>query len=508
MPSTASSTAQIFGIPKGVLLLAFTELWERFSYFAILALLTLYLTADVSVGGWGWSSRDAIALYGFYAGFVYAVPVIGAWIANNYLGERRCILIGALLFMLGHGLLAVSGHFPAIVGAISGVDVRSILLEAAVQRGRWWESERIVSAIDVTAGAAPAERLALAAYRLEAIGFFGGLACIVAATGFFKSTIASLISRFYPNADARRDAGYALLFTCIFTGAVLANLIAGGMGEVFGWTYGFAVAAAGMGIAISLLMTTQRRYLGDLGLEPDLRAHGDGVPSDEPLAGEERDRLRVILLQGLFTILYASAFYQKGGMLNLYTRDTVDRALFGVQVPATWFLSISTLVFMIATPTFAYASLRLARSSRNPSASYKLAAGLLIIGMAYAVIALAEWQRLSAASARIDAGWLIATYVLFGIAEALVWPNQLALATKLAPRRYVALTIGAWHLTVAFGVWLASLYGSFWERLGSRNLFVAIAGLCLLAGSLALILTPRMRGLMHGAERTDTAAAA
>jgi POT family proton-dependent oligopeptide transporter len=332
--------------------------------------------------------------------------------------------------------------------------------------------------------------------------FLFGLVCIVVATGLFKASIASIVGKLYPAADARRDTGYAVFFTCIYLGAMLANFAVGGLGETLGWHYGFAAAAAGMAIATTLYLWKQQEYLGDLGRTPDSVA---ARSPRSPLTQEERDRIRVVLLQGVFTTVYAAGFFQKGGLINLYTRDHVDRGVFGVHIPATWFLSVSTLVFMISTPLLAALYLRLARRDRNPSASYKLAAGLFVIGAAYAIISSAEAARIESGAATIGALHLIAMYVLFGIADALVWPNQLALATKLSPGRYTAFTIGAWHLTIGLGTWLAGLISNAVESVGNLQIFTWMALLCTFSAAAVLLLTPAMRRMMHGAEQTAVA---
>ena len=502
-----------FGHPKGVYLVAFTELWERFSYFGMAALLALYLASDVASGGWGWSRSEAALLFGFYAGLVFVMPVLGGWLTNNYLGERRCILIGALLLMTGHLLLGGPAVIPHVIDRVAGVDPRAIVVQSGVALGRLWSLGDIAVALQSAAAqvggsAEEAERLARLAllnYVGASASFLLGLVCIVFATGLFKAAIASIVGKLYPAADARRDTGYAVFFTCIYTGAMLANFAVGGLGETLGWHYGFAAAAAGMAIATTFYLWKQNEYLGDLGRTPDRVAARTPRAPRLPLNREEQDRIRVVILQGAFTTVYAAGFFQKGGLLNLYTRDYVDRSALGLHIPATWFLSVSTIVFMVATPLLAALSLRLARRDRNPSASYKLAAGLLVIGVAYAILGQAEATRVETGAAAISATNLVAMYVLFGIADALVWPNQLALATKLSPSRYTAFTIGAWHLTIGFGTWLAGLIGNAVESVGNLQIFAAMALLCTLTAGAVVLLTPTMRRMMHGAEQTAVA---
>lgn len=504
-----------FGHPKGVFLVAFTELWERFSYFGIAALLVLYLSSDIASGGWGWSRSDAVLFYGFYAGLVFVTPVVGGWVANNYLGERRCIFIGAALLMTGHLALGATAFMPPLIEGFTQIDAQATIVRSGAALGRIWALGEIGPALAEAASQlsrTPGEslhmyRAALWTYVATSGSFLFGLACIVVATGLFKSSIASIVGKLYPAADARRDAGYAVFFTCIYLGALLANITVGGLGEKFGWQYGFGAAAAGMAIAMALYLWKGKQYLGDIGLVPDRAASKYTDEPTPPLTRVERSRLWVALLQGVFTTIYAAGFFQKGGLLNLYTRDHVDRVLLGVEIPATWFLSVSTLIFMLVTPLLAAAYLQLARRNRNPSASYKLALGLIVLGAAYAIVGHAEAARIQTGEATISALWLTVMYVLFGIADALVWPNQMALATKLSPNRYTTFTIGVWHLTIGVGIWLAGLIGTTVEHAGDLQIFSFMAVLCVLAGGLAALLTPAMRRMMHGAEQTSVTGA-
>lgn len=502
-----------FGHPRGVFLVAFTELWERFSHFGMGALLALYLASDVASGGWGWSRSDAILFYSSYAGLVFVTPVLGGWISSACLGERRCIVIGALLLMTGHLALAGPAFLPELIQGFSDADVRAIVAQSGVALGRVWALNEVAQILGATAAqfssnadeAMRVSRAALWSYVAASGSFFFGLACIAIASGLFKAAIASIIGKLYPAADPRRDTGYAIFFSCIYTGAMLANFAVGGLGETFGWHYGFGAAAAGMAIATAIYLWKQKKYLGDLGRMPDRIAAPSARSSRVPLTAQERDRVRVLMLQGAFTTIYAAGFFQKGGLLNLYTQDYVDRTLFGMQIPATWFLSVSTLVFIIAAPLLAELYLRLARRDRNPSVSYKLAAGLIALGVAYAMVGHAESARIETGAAAISAAHLVAMYVLFGLGDALVWPSQLALTTRLSPARYMAFTVGAWHLTVGLGTWLAGWIGNTVETVGNLQVFLWMALLCTLAAAAVVLLAPTMHRMMHGAGQAAAA---
>lgn len=493
----------LLGAPRAVALLAFSELWERFSYFAILALLTLYLSADVANGGWGWQPHEAILFYGLYAGLAYALPVIGAWIANNHLGEQRCIMIGVWLFLLGHIFLASPTVVPTLTEWLTGVETFPTIIAAAIPQGQLWELSSVWIALGQTGVSAPEISAAFWVYVFGGGGFYFGLACLLFATGFFKSTVASLTTKFYPNADARRDAGLALLFTAVYLGAILANIIAGGLGESLGWSFGFGAAALGMSFAIASLVIKRKSWIGQVGTTPDLKLAQSSSGQTSPISAIERDRLKVLLLQSICTTVYAAAFFQKGGLLSVYTRDFVNRSAFENTVPVTWLMSISTIIFMMVTPTLAWFFLSLARRNSNPDAGRKLTAGLVCISAAYALLAFAESARVESSSLTIHIAWIIGCFVLFGIADALVWPTQLSLASKLAPKGRQAITIGVWHLTVAFGVWAGSLYGSLSRSVDVFLLFSGTATLCMLTVLLLTFSRKWMLKRLHGAERTD-----
>lgn len=499
---TSSPSKLLLSVPKGVVLLAFSELWERFSFYAILALLTLFLSADVSSGGWGWQPHEAMLFYGFYAGLAYALPVLGAWLANNHLGEQRCIMIGLWLFFFGHVLLASPIVIPTLAEIFVGYDVTPLLNAAQIPQGQLWNLPAVRADLTDVGGDESWGLAAYWVYVLRGSVFYLGLICLLFATGFFKSTVASLITKFYPEADARRDAGLAMLFTAVYGGAILANVVAGGLGEKLGWAYGFGAAAFGISIAIVALLAKRKPWLGNLGIVPDLKAVEPHAEGSSRLGTVDRDRLTVLFAQSICTTIYAAAYFQKGGLLSVYTRDYVSRTLFGRTVPVTWILSISTIVFMVVTPMVAWIFLSLARRNINPDASRKLTAGLICISTGYVMLAFAEWSRLESSSPAIHIAWIVICFVLFGIADALVWPTQLALASKLAPQRYQTMTIGIWHLTVAFGVLAGSLYGSLSR---SVNIFILFTGTALISMCAAILLWSLRRWMnarLHGAERT------
>lgn len=485
------------GHPLGLYLVAFTEMWERFSYWGFAGILVLFLTTAPSDGGWGWQDSDALRLYGWYGGLAFVVPVVGAWLANNVLGERRCIFWGALAITLGHASIAVLWLGPAVLRLATGYDPGAVLVEADVVLGLPFPGEGVTGAIADwlaahAAGGAPLH-LVMTAYRVKAWAFLLGLLLIIAGTGLLKPAISSIVAALYPAGGARRDEGFAYFFVGIYIGALLGALVTGLLGERLGWHYG--LTAAGIGMALGLLgwLSKQKAWLGDIGTSPLRRHRTDRLP----LSRIERRRLLVILVQGVFTVLYAAGFYQMFGLLNLYAHDELDRRIGGFEIPTTWMQTISLWSFFVCIPALAWLWRRLAVFRRNPSASYKLAMGIGALAIGYAVIAVGESTR---GSGKVDLLWLVTTYLLFGLGDSLVWPSQISLTSKLAPARYAAMAVGSWYIWIGLGTWLTGYIGALATGFAFHDVFVALAAACAGLAVLLALLTPALQGLMHGRE--------
>lgn len=484
------------GYPKGVFLLSFTELWERFSYFGMLALLVLFLTANVAQHGFGWSRPDAIKLYGFYTGVVFSVPLLGGWIANQHWGERRCILLGGLLLILGQFLLTGPYLLSWLVRELAGVDVHAMWVAAGLRLGPLTLSPESRAALSAVAADVAGAGLAATTYRLTGASFFAGLTCIVAGTAFIKPTVSSIIGRFFTAGDPRRDGAFSLFFVGIYIGSLSASLIAGYLGERVGWHLGFAAAGIGMTLGMLVYLWKQQDWLGDVGRVPV--GDRDHAGAFAALTSEQRDRIHVIFAQGLFTVAYAAAFFQKGGMLTLFASEHVQREVGGWVIPTTWFLVVSTGTFILVTPLAARLWLLLAQKSRNPSASVKLAWGLMMLGAGYGLLATAT--PFNSDAAKVWWGWLVLTYVCFGIGDTLVWPTQISLVTKLAPATLSALFVGGWYVTIGIGSWLTGYIGALAWVWDMGTVFLLLACAMLALGALLWSLTPALVRRMHGAE--------
>lgn len=447
---SGAARATWFGHPRGMFLVAFVEMWERFSYWGLVGLLVLFLTAPTGTGGWGWESAPALQLYSWYAGLAFALPAAGAWIANTLVSERRCVAAGGTVILCGH-LLMAAAH-------LSHPELGTNAAETAI--------------------------------------FLSGLGAVLLGTGLLKPAISSMVAGLYPEGGARRDEGFTWFFVAIYVGAAFGAIIVGYLGERVSWHYGFGAAAVAMAFGMAAYLAKQREWLGDIGTT----LPGNEPANAQPLTRMDWQRIGVIGVQGAFTILYAAAFYQMFGMLTLYSRDRLDRVIGGFEVPATWLQTVNLWSFFVCVPLLSLAWRRLARRQRNPSASYKLALGIASLAVGYSVLVAAETNNSATLPSVL---WLIAAYVLFGLGDSLVWANQISLTSKLAPLRYRALLVGGWYVCIGVGTWLTSYIGRLAEHYSYQMVFAQLAVSCALTALVLAAMTPWLKRYMHGAEENN-----
>jgi POT family proton-dependent oligopeptide transporter len=282
---------ELFGHPVGLYVLFFTEMWERFSYYGMRAILVLYLVGKTDAmnewgvmnPGLGWEKGDALALYGWYTMMVYVMSVPGGYIADKFLGQKKSVLIGGVLLLIGHSTLAIE---------------------------QMW-------------------------------AFYTGLTFIVLGVGMLKPNISTMVGGLYKQGDIRRDKGFTIFYIGINVGAFISSLVVGFVGEVYGWHYGFGLAGIGMGLGLLQYMFGLK-YLSQVG-----NYLGDSKDNKEvmkaPLTKIEKDRVVVLLISFLLVILFWGAFEQAGGLMNIYTMENTDRFIGTWQVHASWFLSINAM---------------------------------------------------------------------------------------------------------------------------------------------------------------------
>jgi len=447
MPAVTRETW--LGHPKGLFLLFGTEMWERFSYYGMRALLVLSLVAGVESTnpGFGWSQSEALKLYGLFTGFVYFTPLIGGWLADNYLGQRKSVIIG--------GLVMAAGQFT-LASAIPG-------------------------------------NLGL---------FYVGLVLLVIGNGFFKPNISTMVGDLYAEGDARRDGAFTIFYMGINAGAFLAPLICSTLGENpnLGWRYGYMSAGIGMILSVIIQLALSRRYLDQIGVVPAAhRALAKSGGKKESLTKEETDRLRVIFMLFVFIVLFWAAFEQAGGLMNLYAAEKTDRIVGGFEVPAGWFQSLNPLFIVLLAPLFSVAWARLGSQGRNPPTPNKMAYGLILTGIGFLAMVAAVYDQ--AANGKASMLWLVIAYFFHTTGELCISPVGLSMVTKLAPLRLASLMMGVWFLINFVANWLSGIIGSFAEQLGELAIFGGIAATLFVFSVVLWLLSGTLVRWMHGAEK-------
>ena len=445
----AQPQATWVGHPRGLLTLFMTEMWERFSYYGMRALLVLFMVAAVQDGGMGLTDRTATAIYGLYTAAVYLLSLPGGWMADRLLGAQRAIWYGGIVIMSGHFTLAIPG-IPT---------------------------------------------------------FFLGLVLIALGTGLLKPNISAVVGELYAPGDPRRDGGFTIYYMGINIGAFLGPLACGWLATA-NWHYGFA--AAGVGMLFGLIQfSLTRKHMGAAGLEP-VRAAGDdavfrrrswlGVSAALVLVGAlliggltglirydpvglsqsasyvivlvtvaffayvlgfgglnsgERGRVIVIAVLIFAAAVFWSGFEQAGSSLNLFAERYTVRDFGDFTVPATWFQSLNPAFILILAPVYSILWLALAKRRLDPNPVLKMAMGLIMLGLGFAVMIFAA--QLVVRGDAVLPTWLIFTYLLHTMGELALSPVGLSSVTRLSPRRYVGQMMGAWFLAASLGSILAGL---------------------------------------------------
>ena len=480
---TARDT-RFFGHPRGLSTLFFTEMWERFSYYGMRALLILFMTAAPATGGLGFDTATAGAIYGLYTSMVYMTGLPGGWLADQWLGPRRAVFVG--------GVLIAAGHFSMAVPSMST--------------------------------------------------FYLGLLLIVLGTGLLKGNVSVIVGRLYAPDDERRDAGYSIFYMGINLGAFIAPLVCGYLGQRVNWHAGFAAAGVGM-VAGLVQYTLGAKHLGDAGLFPadagsasanarqrqraitwatgvgSVLVLGAGLVAAgllevspvtiADIAGygllaltgaffgwlffspgwtkEERGRLYVIGVLFLAAALFWSAFEQGGSTLNLFADRDSNNVVFGWSFPSSFYQSLNSLFLIALAPVFAWTWVVLARRHAEPSSPSKFGLGLVLVGAGFAVIAAAA--VLAEQGVKVSPMWLAVTYLLHTCGELALSPVGLSAMSKLAPVRIGGLVMGVWFLGSSVGNYLGGRMAAFYETWTLPQLFGGVAAFAIGAGLVLWLLS-------------------
>lgn len=432
------SGKQWFGHPRGLATLFFTEMWERFSYYGMRALLILYMVGSTQQPGLGFGVERAAQIYGLYTMAVYLMGVPGGYIADRFLGHYRAVFIGGCIIAAGHFSMA----FPGLPF------------------------------------------------------FYAGLVLIVIGTGLLKPNVSTMVGTLYTPEDHRRDSGFSIFYMGINTGAFIAPLITGWLGQKINWHIGFA--AAGVGMVIGLIQYVMgRKYLVPVTAAKVKDEPKPVVAVHEPLDRTAWARIGAIAILTLFALLFWAGFEQAGSSLNLFADRATRLTFLGSSFPSSWFQSVEPLFVITLSPLFAWLWIRL--GSREPSSPTKFTLGLAFLALSFLLIVPAA-RIFEQHSMRVSPMWLIGLYLLQCLGELCLSPVGLSMVTKLAPKRLVGLMMGVWFFATAMGNYVAGWVAGFLENRPYSQVFqAAFLNLAVATVILALLIRPirKMMGGVH-----------
>lgn len=503
----------VMGHPASLFVLFFTEMWERFSYYGMRALLTVFLITEIARGGWGWSNADAMSLYAWYTGLVYLTPLIGGMIADKLTGYRKAILSGALVMTLGHAAMALE--------------------------------------------------------EMSKSFFYVGLVLMILGNGLFKPNISSMVGQLYPDTSTKKDAGYTIFYMGINSGAFLGMLLCGYIGERIGWHYGFGLAGIFMFFGMIQFYFGQKIF-GVIGEKPGTEhapeENVENLQETETIPSNVvRDRLIVVAVLMISSIFFFFAFEQAGGSMTIFAKDYTQRVLSGnagtifkwVDAALTIFpiLIVSWVLFLLSKRIFAKYPLtviatavsfviiwilgiwKVAREFNleqtevtvswfqilnsffiitlassfskmwekvwNPSGPVKFALGLILVGVGFLALAYGSMSiPQGAQTAAVSMIWLILAYFFHTTGELCLSPVGLSYVSKLSPKKFLGLLFGLWFTASAIANFIAGMTGSYIDKISQTYsmsvFFMIIAALPIGAALLLLLFNGKLKKLMHG----------
>ena len=486
-PAHGDSMGTILGHPKGLFVLFFAEMWERFSYYGMRALLIFYLTKH-----WLFSDSQAGIIYGAYTALVYITPVVGGYLADKYLGQRKAVLFGAVMLTLGHFFMAFEGD-----AAVGNTGNPMIYV------------------------------------------FWLALALIIVGSGFLKANISVIVGQLYPRTDTRRDAAYTIFYMGINLGAALGSLLCGYIGETYGWAYGFGLAGIGMLLGLVVFMWGKPLLLGrgeppkPLAARTEWMMYGAGVvmvgicwlaiqfqdlvgyvlggfggalvlyvlfTAVVKLPSEERDRIFAAMFLILTSIVFWALFEQAGSSLNLFTDRHVDRG----GVPASVFQSINAIYIILLAPVFAVVWQTLGRKGMEPSAPLKFGLGVVQVGLGFLVLV---WGAQSVGvNVAIPVIFIFLIYLLHTTGELCLSPVGLSAMNRLAPVHMASLIMGTWFFASATGNFAAGLIAAatgaegVGEEAGRQvvlDVYSTVGWYAVGIGVVVMVISPLIKRLMH-----------
>jgi POT family proton-dependent oligopeptide transporter len=503
----------IFGHPKGLMTLFFTEMWERFSYYGMRALLILFMTKAIIDGGLGFDDKTAGAIYGLYTMGVYLLALPGGWLADRLFGLKKSVWYGGIIIALGHFMMAM----PGIVALLNGSTGEKVELTP-----------------------------------IDTASFFLGLILIVVGTGLLKPNISSIVGQLYPDGSSKRDAGFSIFYMGINIGGFIAPLACGTM-ATYDMHLGFGLAGLGMvfgliqyklsgavldGYGEPPLITTDAEQksqkklksivsvvviilvaivgillMGVIPVNASAIASASGtvialvafgylgyVIAFGGLTKADKNKVGVIAILFLFSAMFWSGFEQAGSTLNLFAERFMDRTILGWEIPTSYFQSINSLFVIIFAPFFGALWVWLGRRHLEPSSPLKFTFGLLLLGVGFFVMYFAT--KIAASGELAAPTWLIMTFMIHTFGELSLSPVGLSLVTKLAPRAYAGQMMGIWFMSIALGNLFAGLIageasGGTEEGLAAMpDQFLMIVYTVVGSAALLFVLSPMIKKMM------------
>lgn len=505
MPEIVKPTheKQLFGHPVGLYVLFFTEMWERFSYYGMRALLTIYMTAKAlendPQGGLGWTTTEALSLYGWYTMLVYVMGIPGGFLADRFLGQKKAVTIGAILLTIGHGILAIDDLWA----------------------------------------------------------YYTGLGFVILGVGMLKPNISTMVGGLYKENDIRRDKGFSIFYVGINLGSFSASLSVGLVAAAYGWHYGFGLAGIGMLLGLLVYLYGQR-FLVHVGNPPTREEKSSDISLGQ-LFGQlmksplqlliviilltysiyagfsyegpdnwgyciififlslitgmmmmiyknlngkiEKDRYVVLLISLLMVLVFWGSFEQMGGLMNLYAEQKTNRMFLGWEVPTAWFQGANGgFIILLAVAIANYWAKRKLKG-KEATSLFKMGVGLIIMGIGFIYMVFASLQYESQGSSAMY--WLILAYLFHTIGELCLSPVSLSFFTKLAPARYMALMMGVYWAAIGLGNKVAGIVGESSVQAGELKVFGGLFIFAVLFGLLVIAVIKPLKRLTHGAEDNE-----
>jgi proton-dependent oligopeptide transporter, POT family len=435
---TVRQQKTILGHPSGLFVLFFTEMWERVSYYGMRALLVLYMVnyliprvhsgASHVVGFMSLQhGLEAVfgplavqplssQIYGLYTAFVYFTPFFGGMLADRVLGQRKCVVIGGVLMAIGQFLLAVESMF------------------------------------------------------------LPGLFFLILGNGCFKPNLATQVGSLYPQGDPRRDRAFTIYYMGVNLGAFIAPLVCGTLGQVYGWSYGFASAGVGMVLGIIFYLWGQRYLAKD-----ELTRAREAKVEYAPLTGKEWKAIGGLTVLMLLNIVFWGVYEQQGNTMQLFADRNTDWHIFGLEMPSTWFQAVNPFFIFTLTPLLNMFWTWQSRRGTEPPSVTKMALGCTLLGLSF--LPLIYVTSGMQPDQRINFMWLVGGTFFYTIGEIYLSPIGLSLVTKVAPARLVSMLMGMWYFSNFFGNYLTGYLGTFYEKMSKESFFSMIALLAVVAGA-------------------------